>query len=71
MIVKVQLPLFPSDAPALIYGKSGRWIQCPAIDQLPADVLAAMGDDKKAYFRAVRGPGSLLTIGPRVRDRDW
>lgn len=49
MIVKVQRPLFPADAPWLIYDERRSF----SIMMLPTpELLEQMGDDNKAYFQA-------------------
>ena len=72
-IVKVQIPLFSSAAPAnalpLVYDEGRRHMVQQPLDQA---TKLAMGDDVKAFFQAEYDPSAdRWSIGARVKDRDW
>jgi len=66
-IVKVQAPLFPVGAPALVYNRTRSvMLQCP-LDSLMKKML---GGRVKGYFQADIENGKVRLI-KRVPDRDW
>lgn len=67
MIVKVQRPLFPVDAPCLIYNKAKTVMQTRYISNKD---LAKMGSDMKAYFQAKNENGKITLI-TRVPNEEW
>ncbi len=67
MIVKVQRPLEPMDAPCLIYNKSRSEVETR---YLSAKEREAMGKDMKAFFQAKNGVNKI-TLLKRIPDEDW
>lgn len=69
MIVKVQLSLRTTEPrrQALIYNEA-RTIEWSG--DASDDVIAAMGDDDKAFFSATFRSG-VVEINDRVSDRNW
>jgi len=66
IVVKVQR----SSDGYLVYNQQQTYFELPK--ELPADVLAAIGDEKKAYFSVEYEPGIPgLTWGARVEDPGW
>jgi hypothetical protein len=72
MIVKVQRPLFPPDAPWLVYDQRRTF---HVTMQPTAELLDMMGSDDKAWFRADRPKGNsgqaTIRILERVADQPW
>ena len=68
MIVKVQRPLFPADAPCLIYNKSRTVMQTRKLSKKD---LAKMGNDMKAFFQAKNEENNRITLITRAPDEDW
>jgi hypothetical protein len=67
MIVKVQRPLYPPDAPCLIYDKSRRFVRQQHLCEYDAK---KMGNDYKAYFTAKKYYRELVLLN-RIPDQDW
>jgi hypothetical protein len=75
MIVKVQRPLESSpdlqgDPPFLVYAEGRQFQTHVPRSKMPADVLAAIKDDAKAYFEARLRNGEWV-LGRRVADQAW
>lgn len=66
--VKVQRPVFPEGAPALVYSKCGTIP--PTHLPLEGPLKDALGDRDKAYFRC-RVEGTLLVILKELRHQNW
>jgi hypothetical protein len=64
-VVKVQLPLIPRNAPALIYNRLRSHEQIRHLDR---DEARAMGRDMKAFFRATFDEATGFTLIARVSD---
>ena len=69
MIVKVQLPIFPEGAQALIYSKGRKNWTMVDQDTLPAAVLAAARGGK-AYFHVQR-VGGVWKYGEQAPAQSW
>lgn len=66
-IVKVQVPLFPKGAPALVYNKDRSVMQqCP----VDASLKKLMRGRAKAYFAANIEGGKIRLIR-QTPDQDW
>lgn len=61
------MPLAPPTGPVLIYDQERKYMET---QPQTADILHAMGTDKKAFFSATRQNGKWW-IGARVEDQDW
>ncbi len=66
-IVKVQLPCWPPEAPALLYGQGHKHQTMIPVDD---DVKRRMGTKLKAYFHA-EWTGETWAIGERAPDQHW
>lgn len=70
MIVKVQSPIMPPDAPILVYDKAREWQGTFEPRQLPDHVKKAVAETRKAYFRATM-VGTNIRFGSQVPQQDW
>lgn len=67
IIVKVQTPLFPQDAPALVYNQDRSvMMKCPMDDSLKK----IMGGKAKAYFKA-EVVGDKINLLKQLPDQNW
>lgn len=70
MIIKLQPPLNPHEAPWLAYNEDNTIRVFLQQSEVPRTVRRAMGADFKGYFEATLSNGALR-IGPRVGEQDW
>ena len=66
-IIKVQRPIFPQNAPALIYNKKETIFQ-----QMPLEgaLKVAMGDSLKSYFEVAIAEGEIKLLR-QVFNQGW
>lgn len=71
LILKLQRPSAPPDAPWLVYDRHRVINQLLAVNEIPSSVPAVMGTDLTAFFVAVLQDDGRIIFGRRVADPGW
>lgn len=71
LLLKVQRPSLPPDAPWLVYDRMRRInLMIPAAD-ISSSVKRALGDDHRGFFTAIQQDDGRIIFGRREPDPGW